>query len=88
MAQGRDQRHVGKASEIEPKFESRPAAKMLEILKLLPKTNCGKCGETTCTVFAVQATQGVRDQDDCPQLTDENKVKVQEYLNRFDFDMG
>ena len=47
-----------KRAEIEPKFESRPVAKMMEILKLLPRTNCGKCGEPTCTVFAVQATQG------------------------------
>jgi ArsR family metal-binding transcriptional regulator len=77
-----------KRDGIEPKFESRPAAKMIEILRLLPRTNCGKCGEATCTVFAVQATQGVRDQDDCPQLTDENKLKLQEYLNRFGFDMG
>jgi hypothetical protein len=39
-------------------------------------------------VFAVQATQGVRDQDDCPELMDENKVKLQEYLSLFDFEMG
>jgi ArsR family metal-binding transcriptional regulator len=77
-----------KRTEIEPKFESRPAARMLEILKLLPKTNCGKCGEATCTVFAVQATQGVKNQEDCPELTDENKIKLCEYLSRFDFDMG
>jgi len=77
-----------KRGEIEPKFESKPAAKMLEILKLLPRTNCGKCGEATCTVFSVQATQGVKNQDDCPELTDENKVKLQEYLSRFDFEMG
>jgi hypothetical protein len=36
-------------------------------------------------VFAVQATQGVKNQDDCPELTDENKVKLQEYLSRFDY---
>lgn len=77
-----------KRGEIEPTFESRPAAKMMDILRLLPRTNCGKCGEPTCTVFAVQATQGVKDQEDCPQLTDENKLKLQEYLNRFGFDMG
>ena len=77
-----------KRGEIEPKFESRPAAKMIEILRLLPRTNCGKCGEATCTVFAVMATQGVKDQEDCPELTDENKVKLQEYLSLFEFEMG
>jgi ArsR family metal-binding transcriptional regulator len=74
-----------KRGEIQPKFEARPAAKMLEILKLLPRTNCGKCDEPTCTVFSVQATQGVRNQDDCPELTHENKTKLREYLSRFDF---
>ncbi len=77
-----------KRGEIEPKFESRSSAKMIEILRLLPRTNCGKCGEATCTVFAVLATQGVKNQDDCPELTHENKVKLQEYLSRFDFEMG
>ncbi|MGO9117985.1 MAG: (Fe-S)-binding protein [Desulfomonilaceae bacterium] len=77
-----------KRDEIEPKFESRPAAQMLDILKLLPRTNCGKCGQATCTVFSVQATQGVKNQDDCPGLTDENKVKLREYLSRFDFEMA
>jgi ArsR family metal-binding transcriptional regulator len=76
-----------KRDEIEPKFESRPAAKMIEILKLLPRTNCGKCGEATCTVFAVQATQGVKGQDDCPELTHENKAKLREYLSTFDFEV-
>jgi ArsR family metal-binding transcriptional regulator len=73
-------------AEIEPKFECRPVAKMMEILKLLPRTNCGKCGEATCTVFAVQATQGVKDQKDCLEITDENKGKLREYLSRFDFE--
>jgi len=30
-----------KRGEIEPKFESRPAAKMMEILKLLPRPTAG-----------------------------------------------
>ncbi len=76
-----------KRGEIEPKFENRPAAKMLDILRLLPRTNCGKCGEATCTVFAVQTTQGVKNQDDCPELRHENRAKLQEYLSGFEFDL-
>jgi ArsR family metal-binding transcriptional regulator len=75
-----------KRGEIEPKFESRPAAKMLDILRLLPRTNCGKCGEATCTVFAVLATQGGKDQEDCPELGEENRAKLLEYLSSFDFE--
>ena len=39
--------------EIQPRFESAPKPKVLEILRLLPKTNCGECGQPTCMVFAV-----------------------------------
>ncbi len=34
--------------EIEPSFESTPTPKLIEILKLLPKTNCRECGQITC----------------------------------------
>ncbi len=75
-------------AEIEPTYCAPAIPQMMEILKLLPKTNCRKCGEETCTVFAVQATQGVKDQEDCPALTDENKVKLRQYLSQFDFEVG
>jgi acetyl-CoA decarbonylase/synthase complex subunit gamma len=29
----------------------------IEIFKLLPKTNCGKCGVPTCLAFAMQLPQ-------------------------------
>ena len=32
-----------KRVEIEPSYDSAPKPKLLEILKLLPKTNCGQC---------------------------------------------
>jgi ArsR family metal-binding transcriptional regulator len=44
--------------EIKPRFESAPKPKMLEILKLLPKTNCGECGHPTCMVFAANVVSG------------------------------
>ena len=30
----------------------------IEIFKLLPKTNCGKCGVPTCLAFAMQLAAG------------------------------
>ena len=30
----------------------------IEIYKLLPKTNCGKCGVPTCLAFAMQLAAG------------------------------
>ena len=73
--------------EIEPTFEAPPAPQWLEILKLLPKTNCGKCGEPTCTVFALKAVQGVKDPEDCPELKEEKRVKLEDYLSRFQFEV-
>jgi ArsR family metal-binding transcriptional regulator len=40
-------------ADIEPSVEGQKQPAMLEVLKLLPKTNCKECGEPTCMVFAV-----------------------------------
>jgi ArsR family metal-binding transcriptional regulator len=73
--------------EIEPSFDSPEKPKVLEILKLLPKTNCKECGQPTCMVFAARATEGVVGASDCPQLNDENKSNLESYLGRFRFDI-
>jgi len=44
--------------EIEPSCEMRERPPALEILKRLPRTNCGACGEATCTAFAVKVWSG------------------------------
>ena len=38
--------------QIVPSFQGMPRPQLIEILKLLPKTNCMKCGQPTCIVFA------------------------------------
>jgi ArsR family metal-binding transcriptional regulator len=76
-----------KRDQIEPKFEGSPKPKILEILKLLPKTNCRECGQPTCMVFAALAAQGVKNADDCPALMEEKKRSLQTYLARFRFDL-
>lgn len=74
-------------SEIEPTYNDLPIPQWLEILKLLPRDNCRKCGERTCTVFAVKAAQGLKDVEDCPRLWSENRTKLQDYLGKFDLDV-
>ena len=73
--------------EIKPTYEAPPVPQWLEILKLLPKTNCRKCGEPTCTVFSLHAAQGIKTAEDCPELTMDNKGKLEEYLGKFHFDV-
>ncbi len=45
----------------------------LEIFKLLPKTNCKKCGMPTCLAFAMQLAQKKVKLDDCPDVSEEAK---------------
>jgi ArsR family metal-binding transcriptional regulator len=75
-----------KKDEIEPSYEGQIRPKLFEILKLLPKTNCRKCGQPTCTVFAAQSMEGGRGAGDCPELTSPNREKLAVYLAGFSFD--
>lgn len=46
-------------------------ANVMEIYQLLPKTNCKKCGKTTCMAFAVDLLARKMNLDDCPPLKEE-----------------
>jgi len=48
----------------------------LDIFKLLPKTNCKKCGMPTCLAFAMALAQKRAKLDDCPDVSDEAKDKL------------
>ncbi|MDD5687665.1 MAG: (Fe-S)-binding protein [Elusimicrobia bacterium] len=43
-----------KKDAIKPNYERRKKLTVLDILKLMPLTNCKKCGEITCTAFAIK----------------------------------
>ena len=43
-----------KRDQIEPNYSMAAELKALDIFKLLPGTNCKKCGEPTCLAFAVK----------------------------------
>jgi ArsR family metal-binding transcriptional regulator len=43
-----------KRDQIEPNYSMAAELKALDIFKLLPGTNCKKCGELTCLAFAVK----------------------------------
>jgi ArsR family metal-binding transcriptional regulator len=75
-----------KRNEITPSFQAAPRPQVFQILRLLPKTNCGKCGQPTCMVFASLAMDGGKGADDCPELTSEQRKGLAEYLGKFRFD--
>ena len=76
-----------KRDEIEPRYEGAPKPKVFEILKLLPKTNCRECGEPTCMVFAAKIAEGAKGPEDCPPLKEGKRMKLQEYMEPFQFDV-
>ncbi|HIJ60131.1 MAG TPA: acetyl-CoA decarbonylase/synthase complex subunit gamma, partial [Nitrospirae bacterium] len=50
----------------------------VEIFKLLPKTNCKKCGHPTCLAFAMKLAQRQASIDACPDVSEEAKQKLGE----------
>jgi len=48
----------------------------IQILKFLPKTNCGECGVPTCLAFAMQLATGKAELEKCPYVAEESKAKL------------
>jgi ArsR family metal-binding transcriptional regulator len=71
---------------IVPSYEGIGKPHPLTIYKLLARTNCKSCGQPTCMAFAVLAAAGAKGADDCAALSDEARLKLQEYLAAFRFD--
>lgn len=49
----------------------------LDIYKLLPKTNCRKCGFPTCLAFAMQLAKKAVDLSKCPEITKEARAALE-----------
>ena len=50
----------------------------IQIFKLLPKTNCGKCGIPTCLAFAMNLASGKAELIACPFVSEEAKLQLAE----------
>ena len=70
--------------QIEPRYTSQAGLKVMEILKLLPMTNCKACGYATCMAYAAALREGEISLQDCPPLWEEQfrekREKLQAYL--------
>ncbi len=56
----------------------------MDILKLLPRTNCKSCHEPTCLVFAVNVFNGNKDISNCPYISREIADRFQFKVKRQD----
>jgi ArsR family metal-binding transcriptional regulator len=68
---------------IEPRYTKPERPQVVEIIKRLPRTNCKKCGASTCMVFATWVIQGAKDETQCPELSEEGQGKLKNYLVKF-----
>ncbi len=73
-------------TSITPMLEGKSAPELLSIYSLLPKSNCGKCGEPTGMAFASLAAHGGRCGEGCPELSENGKRRLGEYLGKYRFD--
>ncbi len=71
-----------KRDEIKPDYTKKEPPKALEIYKLLPKTNCKKCGEVSCLAFATKLSQGDVDIEFCLPLKEERYKDMKKELER------
>ncbi len=77
--------------EIEPNFKRREKPGILEILRWLPKTNCGSCGETTCMAFVARLLKEEVSILKCKKLFEpefkKSREKILELLQRAGFEI-
>lgn len=50
----------------------------IQILKMLPKKNCGECQIPTCLAFAMKVASGQAEIGECPYVSDEVKASIGE----------
>lgn len=77
-----------KHDNITPRYKGLPRPQVIQILKCLPKTNCRECGEPTCMVFATRVAEGGKGSDQCPTLTPDGKMALDEYMTDFNIKDG
>ncbi|MGB8990985.1 MAG: (Fe-S)-binding protein [Desulfobaccales bacterium] len=72
---------------ITPRYVSQSGLKVMDILRLLPMTNCKACGYATCMAYAAALREGEISLTDCPPLGEETyremRAKLQAYLESF-----
>ncbi len=73
---------------IQPRERSRRVLTVFEIYKLLPRKNCGECGEPTCMGFAAKLIEESRKIEACKPLFTEDYTEIREKLLRMLDDAG
>ncbi|MDH7508920.1 MAG: (Fe-S)-binding protein [Methanomassiliicoccales archaeon] len=69
-------------NEIDPEeYKKRKKVGIIDLLRLLPRSNCGKCGFPTCMAFAVEILEGRAQIESCQPLSQENYRSTREKID-------
>jgi ArsR family metal-binding transcriptional regulator len=74
--------------EIEPSYRRGTELKMLDVFKLLPRTNCGDCGEKSCMAFAGRLIKQESTLEECTPLQKAEYAQQKEELTRMCTEAG
>ena len=74
--------------DLAPCFERRRVPRFLDVHRLLPGGNCGRCGEASCLALALRLAFGEARLGDCPRLLEaefaHNRALLVEWLGEGD----
>jgi len=72
---------------LAPRYTSQAGLKVMDILRLLPMTNCKVCGYSTCMAYAAALREGETTLESCQPLGEAEftakQAKLLEYLQSF-----
>jgi ArsR family metal-binding transcriptional regulator len=57
-------------AELTPDYAAQPRPPLMFVYKLLPQTNCQRCGEPTCYAFAIKLAAAQKKLAECAPLTE------------------
>jgi len=61
-------------NSIQPVYAARPTLTLLDILRALPKTNCGACQSPTCIAFAARVFRREAPLSGCPSFLEQREA--------------
>lgn len=64
-------------AQIQPETTCRANLQPLELYRLLPRTNCKKCGEASCFNFSLKLAAGQIELDRCEPVLEEGEYREQ-----------
>ena len=66
----------GKRNSIKPNYRKSKHLSVIDIYKVLPKTNCGECGLPSCLAFAGALSKGKTGTAECPGFAQPIEAKA------------